>query len=329
MGKSDWGGHVENKRSLKIFKLIGYRLITTLVLLFGITLFTFFLLSMSKVDATDAYIHRNIMKPDPETVKIIQHKLGLDAAVHIRYLNWLKDIIHLDFGNSFVTGEDVLSELLTCFSRTIKIVFISVFIMLTVSIPLGVIAASKRDTHIDNIISLLSMVALSMPSYWFGFVLIYLFSIKITLFPFVFQDNLSSYILPAIALSIPFTGIMTKMIRSNFLERLNDDFVTYAVARGIPKRKILFSHILKNSAVSLLALLGQNISNIFVGTAIIETVFSIKGLGRYGLDAIFSRDNPAINGYVLFIALSFAVINIITDILIFSTDRRVGAKKLL
>lgn len=320
---------MENQRSLKTIKFVGYRLITSLILLLAITLLTFFLLSMSKVDATDAYIHRNVMKPDAETVKIIEHRLGLDQAIHLRYFKWIKNILKLDFGKSFVTGEDVLTEILVCFSRTVKMVGMSVLLMIGISLPLGILAASKRDSYIDNLISGFSMAGLSMPSYWFGFILIYIFSIKLEIFPFVFKDNFSSYVLPAIALSIPFTGIMIKMIRSNFLERLGDDFVSYAVARGIPKRKILFNHILKNSGVSLLALLGQNISNIFVGTAIIETVFSIKGLGRYGLDAIFARDNPAINGYVLFIAMSFALINIITDILIIRTDRRVGENNLL
>ncbi|MCT4620292.1 MAG: ABC transporter permease [Marinisporobacter sp.] len=320
---------MENSKGLKIKTFLLKRMISLIVVLIGITILCFFLLNLSPIDAADAYIHKHMMSPTDETVKKIQEELGLNQPLYKRYIDWLKDAVTLNFGDSFVTGKPIIEEITICFKRTLNIVIGTVIIMLLVSIPLGIVSAIYKNKKIDSIIRAISLMGMSMPSYWVGFMLIYLFSIQLNVLPFIFKDDLKFYILPSITLSIPFLSTYTRMVRTNILDQLGEDFVIYARARGIPFYKIMLKHILKSSSVSLIALLGQNIGNILVGTAIIETVFSIKGLGRYGLDAIFSRDHPAINAYVIIIAFCFSLVNIITDLIAMKIDKRVGENSLL
>lgn len=320
---------MENKKQLKFRRFLFKKIISLILVLIGITMLCFFLLNLSPVDAVDAYIHKHMMPPTPETIAKIQEELGMNKPMHLRYILWLKDMICLDFGNSFVTGNPVFGEIVVCFSRTLKIVFGSLFVMILISIPLGICSALYKNKFWDHIIRIISLMGMSMPSYWIGFVFIYVFSVKLKWLPFIFDDTLKSYVLPCLALAVPFIATYIRLVRANIVERLEDDFVVYAKARGIPFHKIMMKHILKSSSVSLVSILGQNIGNMLVGTAIIETVFSIKGLGRYGLDAIFIRDNPAINAYVVIIAFCFSVVNIITDIVVMKIDKRVGENSLL
>ncbi|GAA0732974.1 ABC transporter permease [Clostridium oceanicum] len=324
---------MENSRQLKknskMKKFVIKRIISLFLVLLGITLLCFFLLNLSPIDATDAYIHKHMMPPTEETVQKIQRELGLNKPLLERYFLWLKNVFTLNLGDSFVTGKPIAKEIPICFIRTFKVVSGAVIIMLFSSIILGILSFLKKDKICDQIIRALTLMGMSIPSYWMGFMLIYLFSIKLNLLPFIFNDTPKAYILPSISLSIPFIATYTRMIRTNILEKFGEDFVIYAKSRGIPLYKIITKHILKNSSVSLVLLLGQNIGNILAGTAVIETVFSIKGLGRYGLDAILSRDNPAINAYVLIIALSFATINLLSDIIAMKLDKRVGENSLL
>lgn len=329
MAAPDRGRSMENKKQLRIKKFLFKRIISLILVLIGITMLCFFLLNLSPVDAVDAYIHKHMMTPTEETAQKIREELGLNRPLYERYIAWLKNMITLNFGDSFVTGKPVLGEITVCFGRTLNIVFGTVAIMLFVSVPLGIISALRKNKIIDHIIRAISLMGMSMPSYWVGFMLIYFFSIKLKVLPFIFEDDFKSYILPCIALSIPFVATYTRMVRTNIIDKLEEDFVVYSRARGIPFYKIMMKHILKSSSVSLISLLGQNIGNILVGTAIIETVFSIKGLGRYGLDAIFARDNPAINGYVFIIAFCFSVVNILADIVVIKIDKRVGENSLL
>lgn len=289
----------------------------------------FFLLNLSPVDAVDAYIHKHMMTPSEETAQRIKEELGFNRPLYMRYVTWLKNMLTLNFGDSFVTGKPVLEEITICFGRTLKIVFGTVIIMLFVSVPLGIVSSVRKNKIIDHIIRAISLMGMSMPSYWVGFMLIYIFSIRLKILPFIFENNFKSYILPCIALSLPFVATFIRMVRASIIDKLEEDFVVYSRARGVPFYKIMLKHILKSSSVSLISLLGQNIGNILVGTAIIETVFSIKGLGRYGLDAIFARDNPAINAYVVIIAFCFSIVNILTDIIVIKMDKRVGENTLL
>jgi ABC-type dipeptide/oligopeptide/nickel transport system permease component len=320
---------MENTKHIKVRKFIFKRVISLVLVLLGITMLCFFLLNLSPIDATDAYIHKHMMPPNEETVQKIQAELGLNRPIHERYLMWLKNATALNFGDSFVSGKPVAKEIAVCFGRTLKLVVGAVLIMLSSSIVLGILSALQRDKIADQAIRGISLMGMSVPCYWMGLMLIYLFSIKLKLLPFVFDDSLRSYVLPSISLGIPFIATYTRMVRTNILEKLDEDFVTYARARGIPGYKIMTKHILKSSSVSLISLLGQNIGNILAGTAIIETVFSIKGLGRYGIDAIFARDNPAVNAYVVIIAFSFALVNLLSDIIAIKLDKRVGENSLL
>lgn len=320
---------MENKKQLRIKKFLIKRIISLILVLIGITMLCFFLLNLSPIDAVDAYIHKHMMTPTEETARKIKEELGLNQPLYVRYISWLKNIMTFNFGDSFVTGKPVLGEITTCFARTLNIVFGTTSIMLVVSISLGILSAVYKNKMIDHIIRVISLMGMSIPSYWVGFILIYIFSIKLNLLPFIFENNLKSYILPSVALSIPFVATYTRMVRMNILDKLEEDFVVYSRARGIPFYKIMIKHILKSSSVSLISLLGQNSGNILVGTAIIETVFSIKGLGRYGLDAIFARDNPAINAYVIIIAFCFSLVNILADIALIKIDKRVGENSLL
>lgn len=320
---------MDNTKQLKITKFLIKRIVLLILVLLAITMLCFTLLNLSPIDATDAYIHKHMMPPTEETVQKIQMKLGLDKSLGVRYLLWLKNALTLNFGESFVSGKPVIVEITICCPRTFKLVLGAVLIMLFLSVLLGILSALKKDKIVDQVVRVITLMGMSIPSYWIGFMLIYLFSIKLEILPFIFNDSFSSYILPSFTLAIPFIATYTRMVRTNILERVEEDFVVYARARGISTSKIMLKHILKSSSVSLISLLGQNIGNILAGTAVIETVFSIKGLGRYGIDAIFTRDNPAINAYVVIIAFCFVFVNLISDVVAMKLDKRVGENSLL
>lgn len=261
----------------------------------------------------------------------IRAEMGLDKPLPVQYLIWLKSVLSGDLGRSFMTGEAVLPAMLTRFAVTAQVVGLAFLIAACVAIPAGVLAARHQNKRVDFIIVALATLFLSVPSFWVGILLILFFGAELGWLPtlgFVeFSQSptewLMHIILPITALVFVETAILTRLMRASTIEVLGQEYITYARAKGLPESIILWRHTLKNALSPTLTMLGLILGSLLSGTAVIETVFGLPGLGRFLIDAIYARDYPVIQGALLFIVVIYISINIFVDLLYPLVDPRV------
>ncbi len=290
------------------------RLVNLIYVILGITLMSFVLANISPVDPAEAYVRRNSKTADAEQIERIREEMGFNRPVYIQYLAWAGKAVRLDLGESLVSGRPVRAEIMEAFPKTVLLVAASMLMTLVVALPVGIICAVYRNRAFDNIVRVLTLVGISIPGFWLGFVLMYLFSVKLKLVPVVGFGRLENILLPAATLAVPVIALVIRLLRANMLENINKDFVTYAKARGISGRKIIAKHVFKNALPPMITLLGQTAGYMVAGTAVIESIFSWPGMGMYAVKAIMDRDFPAVNAYVMIMAVVFVICNLFADV---------------
>lgn len=278
-----------------------------------ISIISFFLANTSSVDSAETIGHLLYGNPSQTQIETIRTEKGLDKPILIQYINWLKKMLNGDFGTSYQTSNPVLSDIKNRFWATVKLVSVSLFFIVLFTIPLSLMSAYKKDSLWDKFIQVLTILGISIPSFWFGYVLLSLFAIKIPIFKVVEYGNFRSLILPSITLATPVISSSVKLLRTTLLENASQEYVTYARARGISYKKILYKHILKNSLPPMITLFFQNIGMMIAGSVIVESVFSWPGLGSYFMTAIINRDTPAITGCMLMLGVIFVMSNYISE----------------
>ena len=288
---------------------IGY----TILVLIGITLISFVLANASNIDPAEAFARREFRGASEEKVNEVRTELGFNESIPRQYLNWIRKAIQLDFGNSYVTGKPVISDLLNVFPVTLLIAIIAAVFMLMIAIPLGIISAVYAKGMIPSIISVFSFSTLSIPGYFWGLIFVYLLGYKAHLFPVIGHGDIRSIIFASLVLAMPMIGSLSKMLRSLILQYQQADFVMYARARGISRKGIMLRHLLRNAAPPCLTMFGQNIGYLIAGTAIVENIFSCSGLGTYAISAALNRDFPVVTAYMFLMALLFVVCNLAAD----------------
>ncbi|MEW5954439.1 MAG: nickel/cobalt ABC transporter permease [Bacillota bacterium] len=296
-------------------KYIINRIISLIPVLLGISLLTFILIQLVPVDPAEVYLRLSQIPPTDEAVAITRAELGLDKPLYIQYFDWLRKVVQLDFGTSFVTKKPAMEVLLYYFPATLKLTAVSLVIVLLISIPLGVFSALYKDTVFDQVCRLFTFIGASMPSFWLGFVLIYLLSLKLDLFPVYGRGTLAHLVLPALTLALGSAAVYTRLLRTSMLENLKQYFVLYARARGLKERLIVVRHILKNALIPVVIAFGMTLGHMLAGSVIVENVFAWPGVGRHIVSAIFNRDYPVIQAYVLFMAVIFVLLNLMVDII--------------
>ncbi len=296
-------------------KYIKKRLIGLIVVLIGITFLSFIMSNISPVDPAEAFMRRNAQTATEEQIENLREEMGLNLPIHTQYLRWLTNAMQGDFGKSLVSNKPVMEEILSKFPATLTIVGMALIIIVVLTIIIGVLCASHKDSLFDNLTKVVTILGVSIPNFWLGFMLLFLFAVSFKLVPVVGYGSIKNAILPSITLAIATSSSSIRLLRSNMLENQNKDFVTYAKARGIPKKKIIWKHIFKNAVPPMITLFGQTIGYMIAGTAIVESVFSWPGIGSYAVNAIFARDLPVINAYVLIMAFIFVICNLLADIL--------------
>ena len=291
--------------------------------LFGISILTFVIMHISPVDSAEAYIRKTSLVPSEEALQKIREEMGLNKPLPIQYLSWVKNLLKLDLGTSYITNESVLNEFKSRFPVTLKLVTAAVFIILLISIPLGVISAVYKNKFLDHLIRILALLGVSLPNYLIGFLLIYVFGVYLKLLPIMGEGTARQIILPAFTLAIPVASSYIRMLRVNMLENMNMDYIKYARARGVEENLVIFKHVLINALLPMITILGQSIAYMMAGIAIVETIFSWPGIGKYCIDAIYNRDYPVIQSYVLLLATIFVFCNLLTDIINMAIDPRI------
>ena len=304
-------------------RFVARRIISLVPVLLGISLLTFVLIHLVPVDPAEVYLRLSQIPPTDEAVAVIRAEMGLNKPLHQQYFDWLWKVVHLDFGKSFVTKKPVMAELLYYFPATLNLAAASLLIVLLISIPVGVFSALYKDTAFDQICRILAFIGASMPSFWLGFVLIYILSLELNLLPAFGRGTLAHLVLPATTLALGAAAVYTRLLRTSMLENLNQNFVLYARARGLKEKLIVVRHVLKNALIPVVIAFGMTLGHMLAGSVIVENVFAWPGVGRYIVSSIFNRDYPVIQAYALFMAVVFVLLNLFADIICATLDPRI------
>ncbi len=305
------------------------RLIHAAFIVWGCATLVFFLLRLIPGDPV-----LQMLGPEytPEAAAAIRSKLGFDEPLPVQYVKWFGNILRGDLGDSIATGETVMEAIKTGLPKTLSIAFVSFVIGILIALPTGVIAALKRNTPIDYVVSLLAFVGVSMPSFWFGIVLILVFAVQIGWLPAtgyaeIGDDGvwewLKHLLLPGIAIGTGYAAILMRFVRAGLLEVLGADYVRTARAKGLRERLVIVRHALRNALIPVVTIAGIQLAQLLGGLVITETIFSIRGLGRILVGAIFDKDYPIVQGVILLIAVIFVLANLLVDIVYTFLDPRI------
>ena len=304
------------------------RIIQMIVVLFGISLVTFALTYLSPGDPVRTMYASSGMIPSEEVIQQTREALGLNRSFFVQYWCWLKDCLTGYFGISYSAKKPVADVILLRLVPTLKLAFMSLIVMLMISLPLGMLAAVKKNKIIDFLIRGLTFLGTSIPNFWVGLMLLYVVALKFNLLPVISTgDGIEKMILPVLTLAFSMAAKYTRQVRTAVLEELNQDYVIGARARGIKESTILWRHVFPNALLPLITLLGLSLGSLLGGTAVVEVIFSYPGLGSLAVSAIKSYDYPLIQAYVMWIALIYMVINLLVDISYKYIDPRVRERR--
>ena len=287
-----------------------------ILVLLGISFVTFALVMLSPGDPVRQMIAGNedIVVSQVE-IDALRHELGLDKPFIFQYLDWLGRAVQGNFGFSYMVKKPVVEELMQSLPATVILALASTAFMLVVSLPLGIYSAVKRNSVFDYIVRGLTFFGVSVPNFWMGLMLLWIFGLQLGWLPIVGgRVSLETLILPAATLGIVMAAKYTRQVRTTVLEELNQDYVVGARARGMSESYILWKEVLPNAMLPLITLLGLSFGNLLGGAAVVEIVFSWPGLGYLAVQSIIYRDFQLVQGIVLWIALMYMVINLVVDI---------------
>ncbi|RJS88939.1 ABC transporter permease [Candidatus Bathyarchaeota archaeon] len=333
---------------MKLWQYLIRRVMLIVPLLIGVSLITF---TVSHLVPGDPARLAAGLHASPETVEAMRHRLGLDKPLPVQYYLYMMRLLHGDLGTSIMTRRPVIKDIMIRWPGTIELTTAAMSIIIILGIPLGVISATHRDKLIDHASRIFSLLGVSMPSFWLALILQLIFCKYLKIFPVGYRidpaiglrritgfnvlDSLLTLNFPALvnsiwhmilpAFTLGFQGIATvqRLLRSNMLDSLTQDYVKLAKAKGMPERIVIYKHVLRNSMIPVVTVLALMFGGMLGGTFIIETIFSWQGLGRYGASAIINLDFPAIMGVTLIYAVIFAVANLVVDILYAYLDPRI------
>lgn len=300
------------------------RVLATIPLLLVISFVCFVFINLIPSDPAEVALRvRQIPVVTEEMIAEVSHQLGLDQPFFIRYLNWIINCLKGDFGISYVNpARTVAGELIRCLPATLTLAGFSFILVIILSIPIGVLCAIYKDSVFDRIMRGLIFISTAMPSYWIGLLLIWFVSIKLDLLPTSGSGSWRHMILPSFTVSLSYISTYIRLIRNNMLENMKKDYVLYANVRGLPQKKILLGHILRNSMHTCFVAIGMSIPQLISGTIVVENVFAWPGLGTLCISSIFNRDYPIIQAYVLLIGVLFVLFNLLFDVLQTAADPR-------
>jgi ABC-type dipeptide/oligopeptide/nickel transport system permease component len=251
----------------------------------------------------------------PADIAATRHAFGLDAPLGEQYLRYWKGVLRGDLGRSIRYNQAVTHLLLERYPYTLRLTLASLFVAIALSIPAGVRSARRRNRWDDRLLSILSLFGLSFPNFALGPILILLFAIKLGWLPVSGAGSLANLVLPAITMGSALAAILTRMVRTSMLEELSQDYVRTARAKGLPERRVVYRHALRNAMIPVLTVLGLQFGALLAGAIVTETIFSWPGVGRLTIQAISNRDYYLVQGCILSIGLTYVAVNFLTDVL--------------
>ena len=298
-------------------KYILKRLLMLIPVILGVTFIVFFILNLSPGDPAAMILGE---QATAEAIEMKREELGLNDPILVRYFS--------DMGVSYRNSISVWEQVIDRFPNTVVLAIAGILVALLIGIPLGILSAKKQNTIIDNISMVLSLIGVSMPNFWFGLLVVMLFSLKLGWLPSQgmgegFVPLLLSLILPALTLGTGSAGSIARMTRSSMLEVIRQDYISTARAKGVDERTVTFQHMLRNALIPIITSVGLQFGSLLGGAMLTETVFSWPGLGRLMVENIKSKDIPMVLGCVVFLATMFTIVNLVVDLIYAFVDPRI------
>ena len=304
-------------------KYVLHRFLQLIPVLIGITFLSFAMMRLAGSDAIiELYGDKGAVAE--EIIAAKQAELGLDKPFLTQYLAWVGGMMRGDMGVSYVSGKEVFGTFISKLPATLLLTALSIGMTVVISIPLGVLAAVRHDRFTDYFLRFFSFVGNSLPNFFVALLLMQVFSIKLKWLPVISKGlSVQSAMLPTLTLAIAMSAKYMRQVRATVLEELNKDYVIGAKARGVRSCVVLWKSVLKSSMLTIMTLLALSIGNLLGGTAIIESIFMWDGVGKLAVDAITMRDYPMIQAYVVWMAIIYVIVNLITDLLYHALDPRI------
>ena len=300
------------------------RLLLFFPVVFGVVTLVFFLIHLMPGDPVEVMLGETALPSEKEDLR---KSLGLDKGIGEQYLIFLKNASGGDLGKSVHTKRPVLETVIERYPATLELTIAALIIAILISIPAGIISAVKKDSFVDRGFMLFALLGVSIPNFWLGPLLIILFSIQLGWLPVAGREGIYHLILPAITLGMGMSAILSRMTRASMLEVLNKEYIITARAKGLSSAVVIMKHAFRNALIPVVTVIGLQFGALLAGAVITETIFSWPGIGRLMIQGIYTRDYPIVQGCILIIALSYVLINLITDILYSYIDPRIKYEK--
>lgn len=306
-----------------MLKFIGKRLLMMVPVILGISFVIFAILALTPGDPAQMILGEGATIQD---IEALREEMGLNDHFIIRYINYLKDALRFDFGNSYRTGLPVIEEIITRFPNTLALATLGIGLAVIIGVPIGVVSALKQYSIFDTVSLGAALLMTSIPPFWFGLMLLLIFSLSLGWFPAIGITSWTGFVLPAISLAIGSMAIIIRMTRSTMLEVVREDYVRTARAKGASETRIVRRHQIRNSILPVITIIGLQFGKQMGGAMINETVFSIPGMGTLLITSLRQKDMPMVMASVIFVAVAISLINLLVDILYAYVDPRIRSQ---
>ncbi|MEW9934026.1 nickel ABC transporter permease [Clostridium butyricum] len=305
-----------------IGKFIINRFLRAILIIIAVSFISFSLMYLSPSDPAEMMLNSQGISVSTEVLESTREELGLNKSFTEQYTYWVSNMLKGDMGKSYSTQRSVITELKEHMPYTIMLTLSSIIITLLISIPLGILCALKKNTITDYIIRVCTFIGNSIPGFFVGLILLFVFALKLRILPVLSESGMKSIILPSVTLAISMSSRYIRQIREVVMEELDKDYVKGAYSRGVPQWKIIYRHVLRNILITVITLIGLSVGSLLGGSAIVENIFVWPGLGSLALNAVKARDYPLVQGYVMWTAIIFVIINLIVDFIYGILDPR-------
>lgn len=297
-----------------MIKILFRKFSEVLFFILFITFVSFIFIRLAPGDPVLTILNVDELSVSQEQVEALREEMGFNEPVLVQYGLWLEKFVQMDFGQSFVTGQDVMSTIMAALPATLELAIGAIVVMLIVAIPLGSLSALYRDSWIDKISRTLSIIGAAVPSFWLGLIFIDLFGVRLNWFPTMGRDGILSLVLPSITLGLAISSVYVRLLRSSLLDSYTQEFIRAARARGLSEGRVFLMHAFRHSIPPVITVFGMSLGSLIGGVVVIEVLFAYPGIGKLIVDAIRQRDYPLIQGYILVMGGIIFIVNTCVDL---------------
>ena len=311
-----------------MLRYIGKRLLWMIPIVLGVTILVFTMMTFCPGDPAEIILGTTATEADLVSKRI---ELGLDKPFVVRLATYMSDVfIHFDFGKSWITNVDIISTIIDRMPRTLTLTIVTLVVAFGLGIPLGIMAATHQNRWQDHVSMVLALIGVAIPNFWLALLLVLLFSVKLGWLPAMGIGTgiagLKYYVLPAIANCAGALANCARQTRSSMLDVIRADYITTARSKGVPENTVIVKHALKNALIPIITMMGTSFGRLLGGAMIIETIFTIPGMGTYIIGAVNNRDYPIVQGGTIILAISFSLMMLLIDLLYAAVDPRIKAQ---